>query len=205
MLKSLDAALLQELRVREYAPRDKYLCQKVLTSNYGDFFSRDILRYLADYLAQEKCYYLVIEHGKQVIACGGIELHGGQNHNTLVFGLVHRAYHRNRIGTLLLMLRLALIDDEHESALVTLETNAVAAGFYERFGFRSTGVRRDEYGFERHALDYALALTREDRQHIRAAVGEIQIEGMSSLNIESNGSEADRRESSPPGSRPQGE
>ena len=181
MLKSLDAALLQELRVREYAPRDKYQCEKVLTSNYGDFFSRDILRYFADYLAQDKCYYLVIERGKQVIACGGIELYGGQNRNTLVFGLVHRTYHRSRVGTLLLMLRLALIDDEHESAIVTLETNAAAAGFFERLGFRNAGVRRDEYGPGRHALDYALALTREDRQHIRAAVGEIRIEGMSSL------------------------
>ncbi len=90
MLKFPDGALLQELRVREYTSRDKYPCEKVLTSNYGDFFSRDILRYFADYLAQEKCYYLVIERGKQVIACGGIEFYGGQNRNTLVFGLVHR-------------------------------------------------------------------------------------------------------------------
>ena len=177
MLALPESSFLKDLRARDYIAEDKYACQKVLTSNYGDFFSRDHLRFFAEYLAEEKCYYIVIEHGQKIIACGGIELYGNQNLSTLVFGLVHRDYHARRVGTLLLLLRLALIDDEHESALVTLETNSEAAPFFEKFGFHQVGVRQNEYGPGKHALDYALALTRQDREHIRATVASIPLEG----------------------------
>ncbi len=52
MLNLPEFSFLNDLRAREYTAEDKYACQKVLTSNYGDFFSRDHLKFFAEYLAE---------------------------------------------------------------------------------------------------------------------------------------------------------
>jgi ribosomal-protein-alanine N-acetyltransferase len=89
--------------------------------------------------------YFVARHDGKVVGYAGVMILGDEGHVTNI--AVDPDYHRNRIGTRLL---LRLIDESRARGVrsMTLEVrraNSGAQTMYRKFGFQTVGVRRGYY------------------------------------------------------------
>ena len=137
-LSPLMQALLPKVtacRIREYEPDDLEACIDIHRSNQPDHVAPGDLDAFVEFLKVGTSYLLVIEHGGDVIACGGVELVGDPDSATLVHTMVHREYQRRGFGSSLMVAQLSLLEPEERPTDLWVETCAEAAGFYQSIGF----------------------------------------------------------------------
>ncbi|MCC6538794.1 MAG: GNAT family N-acetyltransferase [Bryobacterales bacterium] len=134
--------------IRLYQPTDREACFAMFDSNLPEYFApaeRDQLGVFLDNLPRGE--YYVAEHEGAVIGSGGISLQDDGRPPRLSWGMVHRAWHKNGVGRLLLLYRLRQLSRlEPNAEFVAMNTTPIAQGFFEKLGFRATEVIPDGYG-----------------------------------------------------------
>ena len=158
--------------IREYQPEDLEACIEVYRSNEPDFLAPEGLENFIEFLKLGTSYYLVIEHDGDVIGCGGLELVGDSDSSTLVYGMVHREYHRRGFGTTLLAARIALLEVEDRPIDLWMRTSTASMPFYGRFGF---AYHADRSGRARDHASLWLSIDGQDILDTRDALEERSI------------------------------
>jgi N-acetylglutamate synthase-like GNAT family acetyltransferase len=172
--------------IREHQPEDLEACIEVYRSNEPDFLAPEGLENFIEFLKLGTSYYLVIEHDGDVIGCGGLELVGDSDSSTLVYGMVHREYHRRGFGTTLLAARIALLEVEDRPIDLWMRTSTASMPFYGRFGF---AYHADRSGRARDHASLWLSIDGQDILDTRDALEE------RSIRIYLNEDEGDEEES----------
>ena len=120
------------ITVRVFCDADQSACDAIFASNVGEFLPPDVPLFHRT-INEHEAGFLVAEFRGEIVACGGLTLFPHNRQASLWMGLVHRKFHRQHFGTLMLLTRLALIDGD--IVFATLETTAVTEPFYAKLGF----------------------------------------------------------------------
>jgi GNAT superfamily N-acetyltransferase len=127
------------MEIREYTRKDRLACLRVLDSNIPGFFKPEARDDFTDYLDElgspGHTFFVLENHAKHLIACGGVYIFPGAVLASLNWGMVARAYHRTGIGSALLEYRLNWLRETAIVRNVMLNTPQRASGFFEQFGF----------------------------------------------------------------------
>ena len=126
------ASLPTGIVVRGYREEDRNACVEIFESNAGEFVPPDRALFLKS-IDANPAGFLVADSSAGLIACAGLSL-GSDGAAHLWMGLVHRRYHRRGFGTLMLLTRLAMLQDDVTT--VSLETSEKSEPLYLRYGFR---------------------------------------------------------------------
>jgi ribosomal protein S18 acetylase RimI-like enzyme len=130
---------------RPFESGDLGACRRIFDSNVPEFF-RDAER--VDFEAFLRVLpgpYIVLEHGAEIVACGGYALREKGTITDLCWGMVRRDLHGTGLGRALTERRLALALDDPRVREVLLNTSQHTVGFYERLGFEVLRVEHDGY------------------------------------------------------------
>lgn len=110
--------------------------------NFDDFWSLEIFK---EELANPNCYYIVAVENNEVLGFGGIS---NVLDESTINNIAVRTDKRNLgIGSLILE-KLIDISKSLNSSFLTLEVNvnnSNAIKLYEKFGFKSLGIRKNYY------------------------------------------------------------
>jgi GNAT superfamily N-acetyltransferase len=138
--------------VRLFEPRDLARCTELYHLNAPGRFPDGGITGFGDYLREPEAVKLVVEAGQKIVAVGGISdpklsccyvAH-------LSYGMVDPAWHRRRVGTLLLLARIATLPEPAPWGILKMTNVPSAATFYQRFGF-GPYHSVDPDGLHRHA------------------------------------------------------
>jgi GNAT superfamily N-acetyltransferase len=116
-----------------------------------------------------KSYLLVAEINQEIVGFGACDISGEQNRTHLHFGTVAPEWQRKGIGSILLLLRLALIDEDYDPAMVLFNAEPNMRPYYSgRLGIERIGNPVVAHGTE---LDnYGLWITNEEKLEIWAFI-----------------------------------
>lgn len=149
----------QEIHIETYSPQHRQACMNAFLSNVPAFFTVPEIDQYTNWLQQVEQnnhhHYYVAFIGDQLVACGGFSLN---ENNTVSFtwGLVHRQYHKQRIGEQLLVYRLEKIRELYPASEVILDTTQHSCGFFERYGFVTVKYTANGYAPGMHRYDMVL-------------------------------------------------
>lgn len=131
-------------------------------SNVPEYFLREEIPLYSSFLDRiegmlhdinRSSFYFVIEIDKKILACGGFGDKDNNNRITLAWGLVHKNYHKTGLGELLLKFRFQKLKEKFPGLPVWIDTTQHAAGFFEKFGFKTTKFTPDFYAPGMHRYD----------------------------------------------------
>jgi predicted GNAT family N-acyltransferase len=147
------------MSIRNYIESDRTACLSVFDSNVPEYFGAHERPMFESYLADLRGPYLVIEDGREVVACGGMAAHESEPEAAkLCWGMVLRARHGTGLGKLLLFERLHQLNQNSSFRIVVLNTSQFSAGFFTKMGFETRRVVLDGYfaGMDRHEMSIRL-------------------------------------------------
>jgi ribosomal protein S18 acetylase RimI-like enzyme len=136
---------MEVMDVRAYSPADRAACLAVFDSNTPRFFGPAERPDFETFLNGPDGPYFVLEHDGAVAGCGGYAIAEDPSLASLVWGMVRADLHNLGIGRFLLLFRLREITKAGGAQLVRLGTSQHAAPFFEKQGFKVTGIRKDGY------------------------------------------------------------
>lgn len=153
------------MQIRPYQPSDKSACLDVFISNVPTFFADHEYAEFAAFLdtLPGVGHYLVVESAlSTIVGCGGYFLNADRTVAGLMWGMVHRDYHRQGLGRALLLARLSAICDEPHAQSIELDTSQHSYGFFATLGFEITHIQQDYYapGLDRYDMRLALSTSR---------------------------------------------
>ncbi len=131
--------------LQPYLPADREGCLAVFDSNTPRFFDPAERMEFESFLDQPNCVYFVMKHEDRIVGCGGYAIAGEEKLASLVWGMVRSDLHQNGLGRFLLMFRLREIAKQNGIEAVRLSTSQHTAPFFEKQGFRITGVTQNGY------------------------------------------------------------
>jgi tetratricopeptide (TPR) repeat protein len=149
--------------VRDYTRNDRAACLALFDCNVPPFYSPTDRPEYERYLDNMPGPYVVIEDEGVVVACGGFARSSDEaNGVSLTWGMVARDRQKSGFGQLLLLERLRRIARSDREPLVVNNTNQRAAGFFERFGFKTVKIVKDYTapGFDLHKMHMPLEAVR---------------------------------------------
>jgi N-acetylglutamate synthase-like GNAT family acetyltransferase len=155
------------LVIREYRPEDREACLDVYRSN-EDLLPPALELLYEEWLEMGTSYHLVIEREGKILACGGLEIDGDRNANSMVYGKVRRENHRQGLGTLLMLSRLALVPGDHDPAYAGLETSVGNELFFLKLGFERLNNPVARYAGASYFVDMGLWLSAAQKEEMRA-------------------------------------
>ncbi|MEG2803839.1 GNAT family N-acetyltransferase [Stenotrophomonas sp.] len=144
--------------IRPFQPGDTDDCLAIFDGNVPHYFApherTDFSAYLLD-PARPSDYQVLVRAG-QIVACGGLAV---DTPGTAAFcwGMVHRACHRQGLGTQLAVARIARARTLGAQRLV-LSTSQHTRRFYAALGFAVIAITPDGHGPGLDAVEMALAL-----------------------------------------------
>ncbi len=148
---------------RPYAAADRVECLRLFRSNVPRYFTvpeeGDFARWLdqMDGLLPtppgDVVEYGVIGGGDGLLACGGWGIRAGEQHATLIWGMVDAACHGRGIGRALTEHRLTAFDAAFPGCPIRIDTSHHTAPFYARFGFDPLRITPDGYAPGLHRWD----------------------------------------------------
>jgi len=99
------------MKLCKYSPADELVCLNIFDSNSPPFFAFQERERFADYLkaASPPFYYFVVREVETIVACGGMNFDARERSAKLRWDMVSKDFHRQGIGTFLVMGRLYLI------------------------------------------------------------------------------------------------
>jgi ribosomal-protein-alanine N-acetyltransferase len=143
--------------LRPYQSADRKECLSIFKSNTPRFFTPEELSDFEQWL--DRCdpeyqglqegntnYYYIAEAGGAVTACGGFCYVEQENTVYMAWGMVNRTSHLQGIGHRLFEYRMQQISDLYPGLPVCLDTSQHTYTFFEKLGFRVTGIQKDYYG-----------------------------------------------------------
>lgn len=131
-------------QIRPYLAVDRQACLAIFRSNLPRYFDSSELPEFDAFLEQASGDYFVVEQGSAVVACGGCYIRDGKGR--LSWGMVAREYYGDSIGAALLAWRVNTLFLQPGTAEITIDTSQHTAGFFARYGFRTTQQIRDGFG-----------------------------------------------------------
>jgi GNAT superfamily N-acetyltransferase len=150
---------------RPIAPEDREACLALFDGNTPPYFlpheRREFEAFLGA-LPPPPALYLVLIADGAVAACGGIapECDCSEEPGSwaLCWGMVERTRHRRGLGRRLLRARLAHAALQPGARVVRLVTSQYSCPFFQREGFRVTGVKPGGFGAGLDAVSMVLDL-----------------------------------------------
>ena len=138
---------MQSIASRAYSIEDRSACLAVFDTNTPRFFALNERAQYSEFLTSAvlKRPYLVLQHGDEIIGCGGLKVMAAEKTAFLSWGMVARHYHGKGIGRLLAEVRLDLARSIPDVETITLNTSQHTKGFYEKFGFVATTITPGGY------------------------------------------------------------
>jgi len=140
------------LQIKPYQPEHSAQCIELFNSNLPVYFAESEKSGFCEFLKDipDNTHFFVMMLQDKLIACGGYEIH--QNCAGLCWGMVHRQYHGQSLGTQLLRYRLEQLLQSHHCERVVIDTSQHTQGFYRKYGFEVTDVIRHGYGENLHTV-----------------------------------------------------
>ena len=145
--------------VRAYSPADRAACLAVFDSNTPQFFNPGERPDFEKFLDAVDCSYFVMEHDGAIAGCGGYAIAQDTSLASLVWGMVRGDLHKLGLGRFLLMFRLREITKAGGIQLVRLGTSQHTAPFFEKQGFKVTGIRKDGYASGMDRVEMVMKLS----------------------------------------------
>jgi N-acetylglutamate synthase-like GNAT family acetyltransferase len=139
--------LKKEVRFRAYEPKDCEACLAIYRKNEPGRFPSTHGPKFVEYLQKDAKSFLVAEHHGRVVGYGGID-QLGTNVATLCYGIVDPEFQRQRIGTALVLLRMAQVPSGPVGALFLIFAVDASMPVYRRFGFIEKTKWKSEDGKE---------------------------------------------------------
>ncbi|NQZ11742.1 MAG: GNAT family N-acetyltransferase [Algicola sp.] len=131
---------------QQYNKKYRSQCIDAFDSNVGKYFDlterKEFIEFL-DSLNDLSTYFVCIRDGR-VVACGGVDKKS--TIASLDWGMVHRDFHGQGLGTHLTDFRLSQLKADNTIDLVTIETSQHTEGFYIKRGFITTKVVKNGFG-----------------------------------------------------------
>ena len=134
---------------RPFISEDSPACLSIFDSNVPLFFSPEERAEFSDHLENLDALttpYIVLVRGDAVVACGGLTVDITRQKASLSWGMVDRALHGQRLGSILTQARLTLARSISGLAEIELSTSQHTHGFYEGFGFMLSTVTPSGFG-----------------------------------------------------------
>lgn len=151
---------------RAYAPGDLDAVLAVFDSNTPEFFTAPERTAFEIFLGSlPGPYYVVEDHHRAVVACGGYALVPEEARADLCWGMVKRAHHRRGLGRLLTSYRVERISGDSRIQRVIMNTSQHTREFYERLGFSVERVTPDGFGPGLDRCDMVLDLRKPRSDH----------------------------------------
>lgn len=154
---------LRPVTVRSLSDSDVSRCFELYSLNEPGRFPPNTRDQFRDSVLRGNSYYLAIEVAGRVMATGGMSYYASPHLAVFCFGLVDPAAHGRGFGTILLLSRLALLNDRRPAYQVLIFALESSIGFYRRFGFRPHPAWTDPEG-KPHPSGVLLITARQIRQ-----------------------------------------
>lgn len=149
------------MEIRKYHSRYRAKCIETFDSNIGQYFAQsersEFIEYI-DGLGEGSEYYVCIEaESEKLLGCGGIGFNSSKAY--LVWGLVHKNFHGQGIGTVLTNHRLSYLKQNTLVNVVQIETSQHTKGFYKKCGFTVTKTEPNGFGegIDRVAMELTIS------------------------------------------------
>lgn len=149
--------------LRPYQPADRTECLRLFRSNMPKYFTVQEEADFGQWLDQmegkiptppgDVVHYYVVEEAGRLHACGGWGIRAGEQHATLIWGMVDNARHGEGIGQALTGHRLAAAEAAYPGWPIRIDTSQHTAAFYARFGFAVQRITEDGYAPGLHRWD----------------------------------------------------
>lgn len=145
------------VNLRPYLASDRKTCLVIFESNCPKYFDANEMAGLENWLdGQDKGqityqtssadYFYVLEADAEVMACGGFYIVKDQTKANMVWGMVKQSQHNKGVGSLLLQHRINQISLLYPKHSIVLDTSQHTYLFFEKFGFKTHHISKDEYG-----------------------------------------------------------
>ncbi len=131
--------------IRLYEPGDRASCLSVFDSLTPALLDSTARPLFESWLDRTDGKYFVMEHEETVVGCGGYSLSPDQSAATLRWGMIRNNVQKMGLGRFLLMYRIREIGKAGTVGVVFAHSPQPSAGFFEKQGFRVTGIAPDAY------------------------------------------------------------
>ena len=149
------------MEICKYKFKYRAQCIEAFDSNIGQYFApserAEFIGYI-DAVVEGSEYYVCIEAGSgKLLGCGGIGFNSSKAF--LAWGLVHKSFHGQGIGTVLTDYRLSHLKQNTLVNTVQIETSQHTQGFYKKRGFIVTKTEPNGFGegIDRVAMELKVA------------------------------------------------
>jgi len=155
------------LTIIPYESKFKSACISAFKSNVPEYFTSEEIQQFESFLDHfeenvypdttfRRTYFYVLVKNGELIGCGGFGDKDGDHRISLAWGLIHRDFHRQSFGKLLLQFRLKEIRNYFPGSIVYLDTTQHSSPFYEKLGFKLNNILPNffEKGMHKHELSY---------------------------------------------------
>ena len=142
--------------VREYLTTDKEVVMNLIKLNTPNFFAKEEVNDLSNYLDKEiELYYVLLVDGK-VVGCGGINFAEKRTIGKISWDIIHPDYQGKSLGRKLLMYRIEVLKAIPGIKKITVRTSQLAYKFYEKQGFTLNEIKRNYWadGFDMYSMQY---------------------------------------------------
>lgn len=130
---------------RKYEPGDFTALEEIFFSNVPLYFGKeewpDFAEFLKSDIGTDCCYDVVLLNGK-IIGAGGVAKKD-DGRVVMCWGMIDKKAHKKGFGKALLEHRIDLAESTYPGKLIEVDTSQHAFGFFEKYGFRTTGVEPD--------------------------------------------------------------
>ncbi len=130
------------MEIRPFLPDDTAGCLAIFDSNLA-FLTLSDRTGLEAFLRQPAHSFVVMEHERELVGCGGFTAAADATESHLLWGMIRGDCQRQGLGRFLLMFRLREIGKLGKVELVIADIPPLAIHFFEREGFRNAGAREN--------------------------------------------------------------
>ena len=145
------------MNIRPYTATDRNTCINIFQSNTPKYFDPSELDYLKNWLTgkdegrnsytdNRAEHFYVLETKREVVACGGFYIPNTTSLVNMVWGMVHNDHHKQGFGKTLFAYRVEQAQQLYPGCSITLDTSQHTYQFFEKLGFKVTGIQKDSYG-----------------------------------------------------------
>ena len=142
--------------IREYLTTDKEVVINLIKLNTPNFFAKEEVNDLSNYLDKGiELYYVLLVDGK-VVGCGGINFAEKRTIGKISWDIIHPQHQGKSLGAQLLKYRIEKIKSINGIQKITVRTSQLAYKFYEKQGFTLKEIRKDYWakGYDMYSMEY---------------------------------------------------
>lgn len=145
---------MNNILITAFSAKDIPGCLEIFDSNVPEFFAPDEREEFAAFLDNPPGPYFVMKQdGGAIIGCGGFApARNDDGLAVLCWGMIHRRFHRQGLGKVILRHRIDAITAAGSFNNVSIETSPESAGFFNRYNFGTTRIVADGFGAGRDTV-----------------------------------------------------